>query len=171
MATLKNVLLNSYDLNMWAAITVKRILSNMVKLGIGTGKSSTGNLKRSIYWTVYNAAGGDKAKIDFFYLNYAKFVETGTGAGVRYLPMPREMVKMESIERERTKRKAKPFYMSEVRVQTRMLLEKIALQYGYEGSAYLSGQLAVPGEGREATRQWISDNAQALDAAGIKVDV
>lgn len=42
---------------------------------------STGAAAKQLFAKVYNAAGGDTAKIEFFYLNYLDFVQWGVGKG------------------------------------------------------------------------------------------
>lgn len=93
---------------------------------------STGALYRSIFWKVYNEAGGDMGKVDFFFKHYATFVETGTGSGVKWSPLP-EIRKLQAIKRKGTKRVAKPFLMSEIRLHAKMTLQKLAEHVGYAG--------------------------------------
>lgn len=134
--------------------TFKRIQRNFKTLGIspynnnslqgwlktdklkGKKMRSTGSLYRSIFWKVYNEAGGDMMKVTFFFKHYAVFVETGTGAGVKWSPLP-ELVELSTLKRSNTKRVAKPFLMSEIRLHARITLEQLAENFAYTGGLYI----------------------------------
>lgn len=133
-------------LHYFAKDTTERILGNFQKLNISSpankkGRKSAGSLYRSIFWRVYNSAGGDSAKISFFYQHYAAFVETGTGRGVRYSPLP-ELTKLQALSRPGTTRVAKPFLLSEIRLHTRMLLDRLVARFAYMGGMYIVRSLA-----------------------------
>lgn len=115
----------------------KRQYGSMSKSWLkGRKPRSTGALYRSIFWKVFNEAGGDMWKVEFFFKHYATFVETGTGAGVKWSPLP-ELRSLHSIRRNGTRRVAKPFLMSEIRLHARMTLQKLAEHVGYVGGIKL----------------------------------
>lgn len=133
-------------LHYFAKDTTERILGNFEKLNISSptnkkGRKSAGSLYRSIFWRVYNSAGGDSAKITFFYQHYATFVETGTGRGVRYSALE-QLTKLEALSRPGTRRVAKPFILSEIRLHTRMLLDRLMQMYAYTGGIYIVRSLS-----------------------------
>lgn len=107
---------------------------------------STGALYRSIFWKVFNEAGGDMWKVEFFFKHYATFVETGTGAGVKWSPLP-ELRKLQTIKRKGTRRVAKPFLMSEIRMHAKMTLQKLAEHVGYAGGIKILRSVAEIPEG------------------------
>lgn len=141
------------DLMDFGRRTFERIRQNFKTLGISPynpnhiGKDSKawlkggkvrsrGALYRSIFWKVYNEAGGDMAKVTFFFNHYAVFVETGTGAGVKWSPLP-ELIKLSTLKRPNTRRVAKPFLMSEIRLHARMTLEQMAEHFAYTGGMFI----------------------------------
>lgn len=111
----------------------------------GTNRS-TNALYRSIFWKIYNEAGGDMGKVAFFFKHYAVFVETGTGAGVKWSPLP-ELRKLQTIKRKGTKRVAKPFLMSEIRFHAKVTLQKLAEHVGYAGGVSIMRSVAEVPEG------------------------
>ena len=140
---------------------MKRIDANMRRLGVspyGEYKGS-GNLKRSVHWTVYNATGGDEAVIQFYMQNITSFVELAvqgmrdrrTGRYVKGwrvanggLPPAMTSSNFGPINVSRTstsggvlKRKAKPFLTGEMRVHGRMLFDRLVKDYGYIGNMLL----------------------------------
>lgn len=145
----------------FAKDTTERILGNFDRINISSphnkkGRKSSGNLYRSIFWRVFNAAGGDSAMITFYFQNYAAFVETGTGNGVRYSALP-QLTKLEALSRPGTKRKAKPFLLSEIRFHARLTLDRLAERYAYTGGLYIirgmsddKGYLSIP----KSERKW-----------------
>lgn len=133
-------------LHYFAKDTTERILGNFDRLDISSpsnkkGRKSSGTLYRSIFWRVFNAAGGDSAVITFYFQHYAAFVETGTGNGVRYSALPK-LTKLESLSRPGTRRKAKPFILSEIRLHARMMLDRLARRYAYTGGMYIVRSLS-----------------------------
>lgn len=141
------------DLEDFCRRTTDKILANFEELGIGKfnplnskawlrgGKfRSDGSLYRSIYWTIFNEAGGDSAKIEFYMMNYGAFVETGTGMGVKYSPLP-AISRMEAIKRKGTKRLAKPFFRSEIRLHAKITLDVLAKHFSYSGGFYIVNAL------------------------------
>lgn len=138
-------------LHYFAKDTVARIRENFARLNISTptnkkGRKDAGGLFRSMFWRVYGAAGGNMQVVSFFFLNYATFVETGTGADVRFSPLE-ALTKLETLSREGTSRVAKPFLMSEIRIHTRMLMERLAREYAYFGEIII--MRAFEGESTE----------------------
>ena len=151
------------ELNHWGARVTKRILSNFDRLDInktagGKGKGYTGDLYRSIWWTVHNASGGNQALIEFYFMSYAPYVQTGTGRGAPRTKLP-PMTRMESIDRpDGSKRKAKPFLMSELRYHLRWLADRLFQQYQYGGSLYVVKGLADGLGDQSITRKWIAEH-------------
>lgn len=140
---------------------MKRIDKNMRRLGVSPygDYKGTGNLKRSVHWTVYNATGGDEAVIQFYMQNVSSFVELAvqgmrdhrTGKYVKGwsvanggLPPAMTGQNYGPIHVGRTsasggvlKRKAKPFLSGELRVHGRMLFDRLIKDYGYIGNMLL----------------------------------
>lgn len=141
--------------------TFEKIMKNFKTLEIGKynpsnkrRNRSTGALERSIFWKVYNESGGDMAKVTFFFNHYAVFVETGTGAGVKWSPLP-ELTELIGIKRPNTKRVAKPFLMSEIRLHARMTLEKLAEHYSYLGGVTIMNM--VHSRPEDATNEQVEE--------------
>lgn len=133
--------------------TTEKILQNFQKLGIGqfnplNSKAwlkggrfrSTSSLYRSIYWTIFNEAGGDSAKVEFYMMNYGSFIETGTGMGTKFSPLP-AISRMEAIKRKGSKRLAKPFFRSEIRLHAKITLDVLARHFAYSGGFYIVNAL------------------------------
>lgn len=160
------------ELNFWAARVAEKVRKNFFTLSINRkpgqkGRRYTGDLYRSVYWTVHSAAGGNQAYVDFFYLKYGQFVEWGVGGHVKYTPLP-EMQAMKPINREGTTRKAKPFMRSELRFHIRWLRERLFDQYNFAGTFYLLKAFADALGDQSITDQWISEHRAELDQAGMK---
>lgn len=154
------------ELNFWAARVFDKIKQNFLALDInrtpgGKGPEYTGNLFRQTWWTVYNAAGGSKAMITFFYLKYGDFVQWGVGTGVKKWDVPK-MTDMVSIKHPESNRKAKPFLRSEVRRQAKWLLKRLAEQYVYGGNFYIVKGLAEGIGDTSITQRWIDQNKDEL---------
>lgn len=135
------------DLEDFCKRTTDKILKNFETLGIGkfnplnnNRQRSDSGLYRSIYWTIFNEAGGDGAKIEFYMMNYGAFVETGTGLGVKYSPLP-AISRMEAIKRKGTRRSAKPFFRSEIRLHAKITLDVLAKHFAYSGGFYIVNAL------------------------------
>ena len=123
--------------------TTEKILQNFQKLGIGqfnplnsNRQRSDASLYRSIYWKIFNEAGGDSAKVEFYMMNYGSFVETGTGMGTKFSPLP-AISRMEAIKRKGSKRLAKPFFRSEIRLHAKITLDVLAQHFAYSGGFYI----------------------------------
>lgn len=136
-------------LHYFAIDTTKKILKNFQLLEISSPyhpkkKPFTGNLYRSIYWQVQNNAGGNQTAVRFYFLNYARYLEMGVGWGVKYSRIPAITAELglRPIPRDGGRRMAKPFLMSEIRLHTRMVLEKLAAKYAFEGGMYILSTLA-----------------------------
>lgn len=141
------------DLADFGRRTFEKIMKNFKTLEIGIynpnnkrTKRSTGALERSVFWKVYNESGGNMAKVTFFFNHYAVFVETGTGAGVKWSPLP-ELTELIGLKRPKTKRVAKPFLMSEIRLHARMTLEKLAEHFAYLGGVTIMNMVHSRPEG------------------------
>lgn len=149
------------DIDDFCHRTLEKIRENFKTLQIGVynpnnarkngTNRSTGALYRSIFFKVYNEAGGDMGKVAFFFKHYATFVETGTGAGVKWSPLP-EIRKLQVLRRKGTKRVAKPFLMSEIRLHAKITLQKMAEHVGYAGGIRILRSVAeVPPGANEDT--------------------
>lgn len=156
----------SDELNFWAARVFDKIKQNFLALDInrtpgGKGPEYTGDLFRTLWWTVYNAAGGDKAMITFFYLKYGDFVQWGVGTGVKKWDVPK-MTDMVPIKHPSSRRKSKPFLRSEVTRQAKWLLKRLAEQYVYGGNLYIVKGLAEGIGDTSITQRWIDQNKDEL---------
>lgn len=159
------------ELNWFGARVVNRVRRNFIALDInrrkeGKGSQYTGNLYRSIYWTVHTMSGGNQAVIDFFYLTYGQFVEMGVGNGEKYRPLP-EMARLEALTRAGSKRKAKPFMRSEIRLHARWLKDRLFDKYRFAGSYYMVKGYSDGSGDRDSLLQWISDNRDEIMKAGL----
>lgn len=163
----------------------KRIDINLKRLRVGeynpkrkAGKPSgkhgriPGTMRRSIYWAIYNATGGDEYKIKFWMEAVANYVELAVqGAGnatvgadgrlkastsggwrVRNGGLPKAINRKNysGIEVNRVnsrgatlKRKAKPFIGGELRVHGRMLFERLVRDYAYVGNVLMASAIDV----------------------------
>ena len=154
------------ELNFWAARVFDKIKKNFVALDInrtpgGKGPEYTGQLFRTMWWTVYNAAGGSKAMITFFYLKYGDFVQWGVGTGVKAWPI-HAMTDMVPIKHLTKNRKSKPFLRSEITRQAKWLLKRLAEQYVYGGNFYIVKGLADGVGDTTITQKWIDQNETEL---------
>lgn len=156
----------SDELNFWAARVFDKIKKNFVALDInrtpeGKGPEYTGDLYRTMWWTVYNAAGGSNAMITFFYLRYGDFVQWGVGTGVKIWEVP-SMTDMVPIKHPDSNRKSKPYFRSEIRRQAKWLLKRLAEQYVYGGNFYIVKGLADSVGDTSITENWIRQNETEL---------
>lgn len=157
----------SDELNFWAARVTKRVLTNFDRLNInktpgGKGPQYTGDLYRNFWWTVHNASGGNKALITFYFMHYAPYLELGVGGKDRYVPL-RAMTRMEQIERpDGSKRKAKPFLTSELRLHLYWLADRLFQQYRFGGTFYIVRGLAEGLGDQSITRKWVEDHKDEL---------
>ena len=156
----------SDELNFWAARVFDKIKQNFLALDInrtpgGKGPAYTGDLFRTLWWMVYNAAGGDKAMITFFYLKYGDFVQYGVGNGVKKWNVPK-MTGLVPIKHPDSNRMAKPFLRSEVRRQAKCLLKHLSEQYVYGCTFYIVKGLAECLGSQTITQRWIEQNKDAL---------
>lgn len=153
---------------------MKRIDYHLRRLKIGNyaehphsrGKDNRmpGTMARSIYWQVFNATGGDEAKIKFWMESVANFVELAVQGNmvpkgapgfnswkVRHGGLPQAITGKDykAIDVGRTskgqtlKRKAKPFISGEVRVHGRMLFDRLVEHYAYIGNMVLVSAVDV----------------------------
>ena len=80
------------ELNLWAVRVFTRIRRKFIDYFINRHPDEehgyTGDLYRKMWWTVHEAAGGNKAMITFFYLKYGDFVQWGVGGKVKKWPVP-----------------------------------------------------------------------------------
>ena len=131
-----------------------------------------GTMRRSIYWAVYNATGGDEYKIKFWMEAVANYVELAVQGGgtprggdgkflrgsgnkgwkVKHggLPAPISRANYGGIQINRVnsqgktlKRKAKPFIGGEVRVHGRMLFDRLVKDYAYVGNVIMASALDI----------------------------
>lgn len=120
----------------------KRILSHMNRLGI----HKTGQLKRSIHWTIWQSTNGDEHIIRFFYETYGKFVELSVQKGFKVtdygvdgkLPgqvtgsyFPSVTVDRKNKEGAVLRRKAKPFIAGAARAHFKTLSRALINHYGF----------------------------------------
>lgn len=161
------------ELNYWGARVTQRILSNFDRLNInktpgGKGKDYTGDLYRNVWWTVHNASGGNSALIKFYFIHYAKFLELGVGGKDKYVKI-REMTRMEQVERpDESRRKAKPFLTSEIRLHLRWLADRLFQQYSFGGSFYLVKGIADGLGDQSITQKWVEEHRDELTEGLVK---
>lgn len=155
------------ELNYWGARVTKRILSNFDRLGINKStdrqdEGFTGDLYRSVWWTVHNAAGGNSALIEFYFLHYGGYVQTGTGKGAPRVDLP-QMTGMKPVDRpDGNPRKAKPFLRSEIRLHLKWLANRLFQQYRYGGTLYIVKGIADAVGDQSITRKWVADHKDEL---------
>lgn len=159
----------SQELNYWGARVYQWILKNFATLNINQKPKDgyTGGLRRSIWWTVYQAAAGNQAMIEFFFLKYGDYLQWGVGNGQKKWPVPR-MTKMESLSAPESKRKAKPFLRSEVRYHVGWLQRRLAEQYAYNGALYIVRGLTYNMD-KSVTERWVRENESALSQGLARV--
>lgn len=154
------------ELNFWGARVFQRIINNFQKLDInrtakGKGPEYTGNLRRSIWWTVHNAAGGNQSMIHFFFLNYGNFVQWGVGNGQKSWKIP-PMNEMKAIPSPNSRRKAKPIIRSEIRYHLRWLQKRLAELYAYNGAFYIVKGISDGMADKSITEKWVRENEKEL---------
>lgn len=122
-----------------AQIIEENIMRHIERLDIG----KTGNLKRSIHWKIFNAAGGNEILIRFYTQNIANFVELATQRRAHATFI--QPVKGKNYDAQhRTddngkpmKRRAKPFIANEIRLHMRILQNMLVKEFAYMGHATL----------------------------------
>ena len=154
------------ELNLWGARVTKRILSNFDRLKINKdadeSKGLTGDLYRSVWWTVHNAAGGNQAMIEFYYIYYGGYVQTGTGKGAPRIDLP-QMTGMKPVDRpDGHPRKAKPFLRSEIRLHLRWLADRLFQQYRFGGTFYVIKGIADAIGDPTITQRWVEEHRDEL---------
>lgn len=160
------------ELNYWGARVTQRILKNFDKLKINKTpnekKGFTGDLYRNIWWTVHNASGGNQAMIEFYFLHYAGYVQTGTGKGAPRIDLP-QMSSMAPVDRpDGHPRKAKPFLRSEIRLHLRWLANRLFAQYRFGGTLYVVKGIADAVGDQSITQKWIADHKDELTEGMVK---
>lgn len=164
------------ELNLWAVRVFKRIRERFINFYISRGEQGeyTGDLYRKMWWTVHNAAGGNQALIQFFYLKYGDFVQWGVGGKVKKWNVPPLAGKdPRPIKHPQYNRKAKPFFRREVKYHANWLLKRLTEKYAYFGNLYLVRGLADGVGDRRITEKWIEENKDmltkgVLDMMGFK---
>lgn len=161
----------SQELNFWGARVFQRIIRNFSTLDINQnpgekGDRFSGRLRRSIWWTVHNAAGGNQAMIDFFFLNYADFLQWGVGGGQKAWSVP-PMHGMKAMQAPNSKRKAKPFLRSEIRHHLKWLQRRLAEQYAYNGAFYIVKGISDGMGDKSITERWVREHEKEL-AQGLQ---
>lgn len=167
------------ELNLWAARVMKRIRRKFIHFYInrepgGKRDEYTGDLYRKMWWTVHNAAGGNKAMIEFFYMKYGDFVQWGVGGKVKKWNVPPLSGQDAGpIKHPQYNRKAKPFFRREVKYHADWLLKRLAEHYAYWGNLYLVRGLAEGVGDKSITEKWIAENKDmltkgVLDMMGFK---
>ena len=170
----ENMAQKLYDeLNFWAFRVANKIKENFTKMEInrvahGHGRY-TGGLYRSIYWQVYNMAGGNKGRIEFFYEYYGRFVEMGVGNGFKKTDIP-PMRPMGVIPIPGRRRVAKPFLTSEIRYHAKWLAERLQDVFGIEaGISIMRGLEAGINQGkgdRTQSEKWFETHRELLEKEG-----
>lgn len=167
----------SQELNLWGARVFQRIKEKFVDFQINRSvnkeKGLTGDLYRRMWWTVYNAAGGNKAFITFFYMKYGDFVQWGVGrkygdprwpegqklwdipplSGRKVSPIP---------QTDGYKYAAKPYLRREIRYHVKWLRKRLAEQYAYFAEFYMVKGIAEGIGDPAATTKWIEENKNEL---------
>lgn len=164
----------SEELNMWGARVVNKIRRNFQQLYISSPqvrknpKRFTQRLYRSVFWTVHNAAGGNKAMIEFFYLRYGQYVEMGVGGETKAWDVPQITGKnFKPMANPQTKRKAKPFFRSELRFHQRWLQERLLQQYMFMGNLYVVRGFYENLQSDAETQKWIEAHRKELEGANF----
>lgn len=164
---------------------MRRVEYNMHRLQIGdynlrakknSGRDQRipGTLRRSIYWQVFNATGGDEQKLKFWMDAIGQYVELAVQGGGPArngdghfvagrakkgwrvkdggLPSPIRRQNYGKVPMSRTntegrtlKRAAKPFLSGELRLHGRMLFDRLVRHYGYVGNVIIASALDVRG--------------------------
>lgn len=155
------------ELNLWAVRVFERIKKRFPQLGINMHpdekRGLTGNLYRTMYWKVYNAAGGNQALITFFYLKYGDFVQWGVGRGQKKWPIPATGGNnIPPIKAPNSNRYAKLYLRREVRYHASWLGKRLLEEYGFEGNLFVVRGLAEGMGDPSITQKWIEDNKDML---------
>ena len=169
------------ELNLWGARVFKRIQQKFMDMKINRTPDKkngyTGDLYRRLGWEVYNAAGGNKAMIKFFYMKYGDFVQWGVGSKFgdprRVAPnyegqkkWPIQATGGNNIpplqEPGGHNYYAKLFLRREVRYHTKWLIKRLAEEYGYFGNFYLVRSIAEGFGDKTAMNKWIEENKYDL---------
>ena len=161
------------ELNLWGARVFDRIRRNFADYHINRvanrKEGYTGDLYRRMWWTVHNAAGGNKAMISFFYMKYGDYVQWGVG---RKFGDPRwpQGQKLWDIPAVKSAEKSpipqvdgfnyasKPFHRREIMYHLDWLKKRLAEQYGYFGSYWLERSLTEQPMSPENTRKWLKEH-------------
>lgn len=129
----------------FAMDTTDQILANMHEFEVSPHKSKrnyTGELERSIHWTIVNNAKGNMALVEFYYLYYGRFLELSasgwlSGPGKKYPSIGPgsvpEMQNKKGVQVGTRPWKAKPFITSQIRRNANKLLTRLAKQFAYQG--------------------------------------
>lgn len=177
----------SKELNLWAVRVFNKIKRNFVQYRINKGEKSTddgytGDLYRSMWWTVHAGAGGNPAFIKFFYMKYGDFVEWGVGSRFddprRRGPEPKgqglwdvppitdsgqgPIGYPEPYNKRGHRYYSKPWLRREVRYHTKWLLKRLTEQYAYWGNLYTVRSLADGVGDKSITEKWIAENKDML---------
>jgi len=114
----------------WLDITIERFVTNMRKLRI----QNTGALMASFKKEVIGSAGADTLRLRLSYALYGKFVDMGVGrgmgAGIKKGDDGYNRVRNTRGKLNRHKRKARPWYSTEMAHQTHRLSELMLDLYG-----------------------------------------
>lgn len=155
------------ELNLWAVRVFTRIKRKFAPLHINMSanpkKGFTGDLYRTMYWQVFNAAGGNTALITFFYLKYGDFVQWGVGRGQKAWPIPATGGdNIPPIKAPDSNRHAKLFLRREVRYHATWLQKRLLEEYGFASNLYMVRGFAEGMGDSSITDKWINDNKDLL---------
>lgn len=161
------------ELTIWAIRVFDRVKKNFITFNINRmkgekGPGFTGNLYRTIHWTVHNAAGGNQAMVDFFYMKYGDFVQWGVGWDQKSWDIP-QTNEMGPITAPNGRRKAKQFLRREVKYHARWLLKRLLEEYGYRGNLYVIRGMSEGMGDPKIMEQWIEENKDALTRGAISI--
>lgn len=112
----------------WAETVIKIWNEKINKLRIG----HSGELATSFSHHVIYSAAGSLPRIEFFFLNYGRFVDMGVGRGYRDINY-NYRGKLSGIE----VRKKKPFYSPTAWAEYKKIGEYLMERYGTRASAHL----------------------------------
>lgn len=159
------------ELNLWAVRVFTRIRRKFIDYFINRHPDEehgyTGDLYRKMWWTVHEAAGGNKAMITFFYLKYGDFVQWGVGGKVKKWPVPPVSGDDGPAKHPKYNRYAKPFFRREVKYHADWLLKRFTEKYAYMGNLYLIRGLSEGIGDKSITEKWIAENKDML-TKGVK---
>lgn len=155
------------ELNLWAARVFKTVKQKFIDFEINMSEDKnrglTGNLYRRMYWEVHNAAGGNPALIEFFYMKYGDYVQWGVGAGVPKWDVPQLNGRnVQPIKHPTADRKAKPYLRREVRYHAKWLLKRLAEHYAFMGNFYMVRGLSQGMGDPSVMNKWIEENKHLL---------